>query len=96
MATHKGKQLNVRTRLSVPITYAYCDTKDDKPDDYLEGTTFDISNTGLSFYTNSPLHVGACIKIISKDIWKEQRSGTVIWCKTLSYKHYLVGVSLQF
>jgi hypothetical protein len=96
MAKHKGKQLYERTRLSVPITYEYCDPKADKPGDSFEGTTFDISNTGLSFYTNSPLPVGAFIKIISKDIWKEQRSGTVIWCKTLSYKHYLVGVSLQF
>jgi hypothetical protein len=90
----KDKRTNERTGLAVPIDYTLPGSEADKSKYYFEGTTSDISDSGVGFYTNMPLHKGMGINILSEYLWSEPKSGTVRWCKTLSFNHYFVGVSL--
>jgi hypothetical protein len=89
------KRANARTHLSVPLYYIYPGSEADKSSDYLAASTFDISDSGVSFYTTRLLLDGDDIKIFIKDLWNEQRAGTVKWCKTLNYNYHLVGVSFH-
>jgi hypothetical protein len=92
----KEKRVNTRKCLAVPLDYTFSGSEADKSKDFFAGTTFDVSNSGISFYTNRSMPVGGHIEILSKCLWNEQRGGTVKWCRTLSSNHYLVGVALQF
>jgi hypothetical protein len=91
----RGKRDNTRTCLAVTLVCIPVGFEADKPKDYLVGTTFDISDSGLSFYTKKPLLDGDDIEILCEALWNKPKTGTVRWCKTLNYNCYLVGVSLQ-
>jgi hypothetical protein len=86
---------NARTYLTVPLYYTHPGSEADKKKDYLVGTIFDMSDSGVGFYTNNPLLDGINIEMFCKELWNKPRTGTVRWCKTLNYCYHLVGVALQ-
>lgn len=85
-----------RMMLAVPVFYTYSCKKDDSTEIYSDyGTSFDFSDSGISFYSHRPLLEGDDVTIVSNDLWDKQRAGTVKWCKTLNYNFYFVGMSLK-
>lgn len=85
-----------RVQTAIPVFYTFVERDLIATGRYPSaGTTFDLSDSGLSFYTYKPLHEGISISIASKDLWNAQKTATVRWCKTLNFNLYLIGVSLQ-
>jgi hypothetical protein len=91
----KAKRNNTRRNLAVTLLYNPLGSEADKPKDYLVGTNFDVSDSGIGFQTNRPLLDGINIEMFCKDLWNKPRTGTVRWCKKLNYYYHLVGVALQ-
>jgi hypothetical protein len=91
----KEKREKPRKYYSVPLVYTYRGLEAVNSKCYFSGKTFDVSDSGICFYTKKPLQVGVSIEISCKDFWHEQESGTIRWCKTLRDDHYLVGVAFQ-
>jgi hypothetical protein len=89
------KRANSRTNLAVELLYNPLGLKADKPNDYLVGTIFDISDSGIGFYTNRPLLNGVNIEMFCKDLWNKPKTGKVRWCKTLNSNFSLAGVAFQ-
>lgn len=85
-----------RVQTAIPVFYTFVERDHIAAERYPSaGTTFDLSDSGLSFYTYKPLHEGISISIASKDLWNAQKTATVRWCKILNFNLYLIGVSLQ-
>jgi hypothetical protein len=90
------KREKTRILLNVPVACTLSMIKDDESKKVtVDCTTFDFSESGISFYTNRQLCEGDTVDILSNDLWNEIKTGKVRWCKTLDFKHYLVGVSFQ-
>jgi hypothetical protein len=92
---HKGKRAKPRKYISVPLAYTYLGLEAVNYKRYFSGKTYDISDSGVSFYTTKPLLDGVDIEIFCKGLWDEKRTGIVRWCKTLTYNYYIAGVDLQ-
>jgi hypothetical protein len=59
------------------------------------GTVRDFSASGICLFTNAPLHRGESITVFCRDIWNEERPGTVLWCNAVDLRLFRVGISLQ-
>jgi hypothetical protein len=85
-----------RMMLAVPVFYTYSYKKDDLTGSCSDhGTSFDYSDSGISFYSHRLFVEGDEVTIVSNDLWDKHRAGTVKWCKPLNYNFYLVGMSLK-
>jgi hypothetical protein len=81
-----------RNAINLPIIYAF---SGDHRINVHYGTTFDISNAGMSFYTDMSLHEGLNLQVHLTNIWEFPRSGTVRWCSMKNVDLYRVGLSLR-
>jgi c-di-GMP-binding flagellar brake protein YcgR len=86
------KREHQRVQISLPIIFAYSErdkiiTK--------HGTTFDLSDRGLGFYTEKPLSEGLSLQIHLPDIWNSPKSSSVRWCRMKTSSLYRVGVSFK-
>lgn len=84
-----------RTQKAIAILYSntFVENGSDDPQIF-EGTTYDISPSGLSFRTNTPVEHMMTITITCERLWTEPRMGIVKWCSEVYPGVYKVGVSL--
>jgi hypothetical protein len=82
------KRIAKRNLIAVPVVCT-C------PDSYkvFNGTSFDISDTGMSFFTDTPLNEGLNVQINSPHFWDQPRDAMIRWCCAKNYNFYKVGVS---
>jgi hypothetical protein len=94
----KSKRKPREKRLPITVT-AYYDSGHGStagsPEQLLAGTVRDISDFGICLFTRAPLHSGDRITVFCRDIWDEEKSGTVVWCNALDLRAYKVGVTLN-
>jgi hypothetical protein len=90
-ATIKEKRKDKRYSVAFPLIYTYDDRE--TLDDY--GTTFDISASGVSFYTNKPLRQGLHIKVQVPHLWDTSRLAVVRWNSLKGPQCCKVGVSFS-
>jgi len=88
----REKRINKRKQITVPVTYAYHGKRKIV---VKHGTTFDLSESGLCFYTDRPLHEGLNVQVHSSHIWDYPRASTVRWCCMKNVSLYKVGVSFR-
>jgi hypothetical protein len=81
-----------RKQISVPISYEF--SSDSRTISHY-GKSFNISESGMSFYTQTPLENGLNLRIQSEHIWDSPRAGIVKWCNRKYLNFYQVGVSFQ-
>jgi hypothetical protein len=81
-----------RKQISLPIFYTYMSDYEHVFD---HGTTFDLSDSGICFYTHTPLLNGLTIQVLVTDLWDEPKSGSVQWCSMKNYNFYKIGILLH-
>ncbi len=81
-----------RKPVSVPISFEY--SHDQRTISHY-GKSFNISESGLCFYTQTPLRAGLNLRVHSEHIWDSPKLGIVKWCNRKYLNFYQVGVSLQ-
>jgi hypothetical protein len=81
-----------RKQISVPISYEF---SLDHRTISRYGKSFNISESGLCFYTQTPLEDGLNLRIQSEHIWDSPKAGIVRWCNRKYLNFYQVGVSFQ-
>jgi hypothetical protein len=79
----------MRKQITVPIIYGYLRRQTFISND---GTTCDLSATGMSFYTDRPFREGKNVQIHSSYLWNCPRVGTVTWCSMKTYNLYKIGI----
>jgi hypothetical protein len=87
----KEKRRDKRYKVAFPIEYTYDDVE--VFDNH--GTTFDLSTSGMSFYTNKPLREGLNLKVKIPHLWDVARFAVVIWNSLKSPQCFKVGVSFS-
>ncbi|OGW41253.1 MAG: hypothetical protein A2Y97_07075 [Nitrospirae bacterium RBG_13_39_12] len=60
-----------------------------------ESTTFDLSDSGMSFFSETPLNKGLKLQVKIPSVWDSPRPVTVRWCSSKFPDFYKVGVSLK-
>jgi hypothetical protein len=94
----KGREAREKPRISISLPLEFVRTDGD-PDAETEspdqGTIFDLSVSGVSFYANKPLKDGDRVDVRCQPLWEGHRIGIVKWCKQIKHNLFLVGVSLQ-
>lgn len=88
----KERRSQKRIQVAIPVICAYFDehkiaTK--------HGTTFNLSDSGICFYTDTPLHKGLNLKVHITHVWDSPRASIVRWCSKRTRNLYKVGVSFQ-
>jgi hypothetical protein len=88
----KQRRRHQRIKVDLPLVYTYSNehgvtTK--------AGKTFDLSDSGMGFYTETPLHEGLDLKITINHISHSPRDSNVKWCNMINPNLYKVGVSFQ-
>jgi hypothetical protein len=91
MEKYKIKRRQKRMNVNLPVTYFYADEPKPSPNN---GTTFDICQSGMSFYTNAPLKEGLDIEV-QTNIWHSPKKCVVEWRSKKSHNIYKVGVSFR-
>jgi hypothetical protein len=81
-----------RKQISVPISYEF---SSDHRTISRYGKSFNISESGMCFYTQTPLEDGLNLRIQSEHIWDSPKTGIVKWCNRKYLNFYQVGVSFQ-
>jgi len=81
-----------RIQISVPVIFAY---PGDKWVITKHGTSFDLSEGGMGFYSEKPLKKGLELKIHAPNLWYSHKTCLVRWCSMKNYNLYRVGVSFQ-
>jgi hypothetical protein len=90
--TVKEKRDKKRNQVNLPVIYAYF--KDNKITTK-HGMTFDLSETGMCFYTDMPLREGLDLQIHVSNMWDFPKSSVVRWCSMKNVHLYRVGVLLR-
>jgi hypothetical protein len=88
----KERRVQKRKQISLPVFYSYMSEYDHV---YDNGTTFDLSDSGICFYTHTPLLKGHPIQVLISDVWDSPKSGIVQWCSMKNLNFYKIGVHLQ-
>jgi len=83
------KRTLMRKQINVPIIYGYF-----LGNTFImnSGTTFDLSDAGMSFYTDKPFQKGKNLQLQSSFLWSRPRVGTVRWCRMKTVYLYKVGI----
>jgi hypothetical protein len=85
-------------RVSMAVPAFYDDRQspaNEKETRLSQGTVRDFSDSGVCLFTSAPLNRGESITVFCKDIWSAGKCGTVLWCNTLDFRLFRVGVGLQ-
>jgi c-di-GMP-binding flagellar brake protein YcgR len=86
------RRFHERIRVDLPVVYTYSNKKRTITD---KSTTFDFSDSGMSFFTNKSFHKGNTLKINLPHIWDSSRNCTVRWCSSKNPNLYKVGIFIQ-
>ena len=79
-----------RIKVHLPLTYKI---HGERKAIIYEGTTYDISDSGICFYTDVPLNVGLTLIIQIPEILDVPKTCIVKWNSMKSRKCFRVGVS---
>jgi len=60
-----------------------------------EGTTFDVSESGLGIFSGKEMEPGALLEIDCRDLWDIPRVFEVRWCSKISFNFYRAGLALK-
>ena len=91
MLLFKERRGEKRNLISLPVTYSFSDKQKTASND---GTAFDLSDSGMSFYTNIPIYEGVNLQIHTQ-IWNSPKTSIVKWCNQKYLNIYRVGVSFK-
>lgn len=79
-----------RMKINLPVVYTYFGEYKFTVDN---GTTADISDTGMGFYTDKPLRSGLTLDIKIPHLWDSPRTCVVRWNSMKSSDCFRVGVA---
>jgi hypothetical protein len=88
----KEQRTYKRIRVNLPVIYSYFGEYKVNAD---KGTTADISDSGMSFYTDKPLKAGLTLDVQIPHFWDVPRICTVRWNSMKSLNYFRVGVSFD-
>jgi len=88
-STYKERRHHKRKNINLPVTYICSGESNVTPN---VGETFDLCDSGMSFYTNIPLKEGLDIQVQTLT-WNCPRACTIKWRSKKSRNIYKVGVS---
>ena len=80
-----------RIKINLPVIYTYFGEYKLTVD---QGTTADISDSGMGFYTDKPLRAGLTLDVKIPHIWDTPRTCVVRWNSMKSPDCFRVGVAL--
>lgn len=85
----KEKRVEKRLPVNLPVTYSY-----DVDNSVIAGksSTTNLSDSGLSFYSDMPLKEGHHLRVHLNHIWDAPRDGIVRWCAK-QHTQYKIGIS---
>jgi hypothetical protein len=86
------KRNQKRNSVSLPIIYAF---SSEHRISVNHGTTFDISDSGIGFYTDKPLNEGLNLQVHLSHVWDFPRPSIVQWCSMKNVNLYRVGLAFQ-
>ena len=86
---YQERRRHKRKNVNLPVTYTCSGESNVAPN---VGETFDLCDSGMSFYTNIPLKEGLDIQVQTL-IWNSPRACTIKWRSKKSRNVYKVGVS---
>lgn len=81
-----------RREISLPVIYAFPGGQKIITN---AGTTFDLSDSGMSFYTTMPLNEGLRLQVHLSNIWDFPRTSIVKWCSRKKNDFFKIGVFFQ-
>ncbi len=58
----------------------------------LWGVTTDVSHSGVGMYTDHALEEGSSVRVHSEDLWNDDRTARIKWCKEVRKKLYRSGL----
>jgi len=86
------KRNQKRNSVNLPIIYAF---SSENRINVNHGTTFDISDSGIGFYTDKPLLEGLNLQVHLSHVWDFPKSSVVQWCIMKNVNLYRVGLAFQ-
>ncbi len=92
-AVYETRRTEKRDRLNASVYYSPLPERN--VNGRLWGITVDVSNSGLSIFTDRFVREGFTYKVQSKDLWDDCRTYRLIWCKEVRADLYRSGLSIQ-
>lgn len=88
------KELRQERRGPISVPVYFSETADATPEKkkIRQGTTADLSNSGLGIFSDVELKPDTTIKIESRDIWDAPNNFVVLWCNRVKYNFYRIGL----
>jgi hypothetical protein len=91
----KENRKQKRSHISVPVNFSAEDGGPPESSKPQEGTTADMSESGLSLFSNKELTPGIVLEIECRDIWPSPKKFTVQWCNRVRFNFYRVGLLVK-
>jgi hypothetical protein len=88
MTSCNEKRCQKRKNVNFPVTYICSNENSLSP---RHGETFDLSDSGISFYTDTPLKEGLDINV-QIPIWNSPRACTIKWRSKKGRNIYKMGL----
>jgi len=88
----KERRFQKRVQVTLPVNYVY--TVDQRVVTK-NSSTDNLSDSGLSFYSDRPLKKGSNLRVQLNHIWDVPKDSRVMWCNRKKYNLYKIGVVFQ-
>jgi hypothetical protein len=85
----KERRTEKRLQVNLPVTYSY---SIDHEKISGNSSTYDLSDSGLSFYVDIPLKKEINLQVDLDHIWDAPKNSQVKWC-VKQHNQYKVGIS---
>jgi c-di-GMP-binding flagellar brake protein YcgR len=87
----RGQKRNI---INLPVAYSCSNKYKTYEFTSNDSTAFDLSDSGMSFYTNIPLNEGINLQVHTH-IWNSPKASIVKWCSKKYINVYKVGISFR-
>jgi hypothetical protein len=89
-----SKELRQERRgpISVPVYFSKTADATSEKNTIRQGTTADLSNSGLGIFSDVELKPDTMIEIECRDIWDAPNNFVVQWCNRVKYDFYRIGL----
>jgi PilZ domain len=91
----KERRKKKRGPISVPVKYNGIAEISDEKRVAGEGTTADVSNEGIGFFSDKEIAPGTVLEIECDDVWATPRQFTVKWCDRIQYNFFRMGLEVR-
>ena len=85
----KERRAEKRLQVNLPVTYSY---SIDHETVTAKSSTYNVSDSGLSFYSEFPLGKESKLQVELDHIWDAPRKSNVKWC-VKQHNQYKVGIA---